>query len=80
MNLYLISQDVNTTWDTYESAVVAAEAGDDARLIHPMGREIPYPEYESTGWAHPEDVTATFIGVAVEGTKRGVILASCRTR
>jgi len=35
MNLYLITQDENTDYDTFDSAVVAASCEDDARLIHP---------------------------------------------
>jgi len=35
MNLYLISQDVNDNYDTYDSAVVAAKSEGDARKISP---------------------------------------------
>ena len=35
MNLYLISQDHNDDYDTYDSAVVAAENEDAARETHP---------------------------------------------
>lgn len=35
MNLYLISQDIVGGYDTFDSAVVAAESPDDARKIHP---------------------------------------------
>lgn len=35
MNLYLIWQEKNTNYDTYDSAVVAAESAEDARWIHP---------------------------------------------
>jgi hypothetical protein len=37
MNLYLISQNVNNDYDTYDAAVVAANSEDEARLIHPCG-------------------------------------------
>lgn len=39
MNLYLISQTENLTYDTYDSAVVAAESEAQARDIHPSGKE-----------------------------------------
>lgn len=39
MNLYLISQTQNQTYDTYDSAVVAAESEQHARAIHPSGRD-----------------------------------------
>jgi len=38
VNLYLVSQTVNDGYDTYDSAVVAAESEADARLIHPGDR------------------------------------------
>lgn len=37
MNLYLISQDKVTGYDTYDSAVVCAKDEADARTIHPSG-------------------------------------------
>jgi len=37
MNLYLISQDVNDGYDTYDSAVVCSESESDARMMHPGG-------------------------------------------
>ncbi len=40
MNLYLISQNVECGYDTYDSVVVAAESEDDARNIHP-----DYPDF-----------------------------------
>lgn len=46
MNLYLITQDVNTDYDTFDSAVVAASCEDDARLIHPS----PYCGRAESGW------------------------------
>jgi hypothetical protein len=40
MNLYLISQDENNGWDTYDSAVVSAETVEDAQKIDPSGCRI----------------------------------------
>lgn len=71
MNLYLISQTENEDYDTYDSAVVAAETPEDAARIHPDGSG-------SFGtWARcPENVTVKLIGTATEGTPAGVICAS----
>lgn len=33
MNLYLLKQEINTGYDTYDSCVVAAESEEDARVI-----------------------------------------------
>jgi hypothetical protein len=35
MELWLLSQDAQSGYDTYDSAVVAAESEDEARRIHP---------------------------------------------
>ena len=35
MNIYKISQEVNSEYDTYDSAIVLAESEEVARLIHP---------------------------------------------
>ena len=35
MNLYLISQDTNENYDTYDSAIVAAKTKKEARMFHP---------------------------------------------
>ena len=37
MNLYLLTQDVNVGWDTYDSAIVCAESEAEAVKIHPDG-------------------------------------------
>lgn len=46
MNLYLITQDVNTNYETFDSAVVVASCEGDARLIHPS----PYYDRVEFGW------------------------------
>ncbi len=70
MNLYLLTQDVNDDWDTYQGAVVAARDEDDARSIHPRGDHV----WKNDNWCGPEDVRVELIGVAKEGIERGVIL------
>ena len=88
MNLYKIEQpEENVDWDTYDSAVVAAESEDDARDIHPDdGRSIskrhglaaggitfaPSPE----GWTLDTScVTVTLLAENV-ALDAGVIVAS----
>jgi len=80
MNLYLISQDINNDYDTYDSAVVAAESKEEARGIHPHedfgsdGFDIDFDD-----WVRPID--AYKIKVELIGTtdkKKGVILSSYR--
>lgn len=75
MNLYLISRQPNHNYDTYDSAVVAAETPETAVTIHPSGDQTDFSGYNYT-WCDPQYVAATYIGVAEEGTTQGVILAS----
>ena len=78
MNIYKISQSENNGYDTFDSAIVAAESEEKARLINPDG-EWYYNQKEKyyTAWAYkPEQVTVQFLGVAKEGTESGIILAS----
>ena len=83
MNIYLISQEVNNGYDTYDSAVVCAKDESDARTIHPSSetvsyqsfRELPNEKYFDT-WAGISDIKVELIGKAVKGIERGVICAS----
>ena len=89
MNLYLISQNENMDYDTYDSAVVAAESEGDAVLTSPShgnyawnGKSWLYTRDDGTtcdmggDWTSPKNVTAKLVGVANEGTEAGVIVAS----
>ena len=80
MYLYLIKQDVNRDYDTYDSAIVIASSEEEARTIHPGGCR-----WESTGWSgwmeasswcNPEDVTVQLIGTALPGSTCSVVVAS----
>jgi len=71
MKLWVISQKVNNDYDTYDSAVVAAETMEDARRIHPFGE---HGRLET--WATPESVSVEYLGEAKDGTAKSVICAS----
>lgn len=77
MNLYLISQDVNGGYDTYDSAVVAAVSEDAARAIHPSDYVKEWNgKNELFGtWCDKQNVTVQLIGTAAEGIS-GVVCAS----
>jgi hypothetical protein len=76
MNIYLIEQDTNNNYDTFDSAIVAASTEDEARLIHPMEIENWDGKRDNYGtWVNSEMVTVTLIGLAVNN-KKGVLLAS----
>ncbi len=75
MKLWLISQDTNEDYETYDSAVVAAETEEGARLTHPGEREWSYwPDWVE----NPDLVKVVLLGEAVPDTKAGVILSSYR--
>ncbi len=91
MKLYLISQNENSGWDTYDSAVVAAENESEARIINPGGyrewdreREqfhwidsVP-PSYDDrdSSWTRPENVEVEYLGEAAALVGKGVIMTS----
>jgi hypothetical protein len=76
MKLFLLAQDSNNDYDTYDSCIVAAETKEDAITISP-------DEYNAIGggrytsWAFNYDsISCEEIGVANDNVKRGVVLAS----
>ena len=77
MDLYLISQDKNENYDTYDSAIVAAKTNKEARMIHPSDLYDNWDGEDKFGsWTSAENVNAKIIGVAKKGTAKGVVLAS----
>lgn len=90
MKMYLISQDVNVGYDTFDSAVVAARSEAEARYTNPgdfheFNTEIDAWEFVySTGerreaedqtWCHPNRVKVECLGIT-NRTKAEVICAS----
>ena len=74
MNIYLISQYENENYDTFDSAIVAAETEEKARNILPS-REGWTP-CDGTWCSSPEVVIVKYLGVAAEGIEAGCILGS----
>lgn len=75
MKLWLISQDENSGYDTYDSAVVAADSEDEARCTHPSN--VGIADWSHGTWASfPDRVNVKLIGEAVPNTSAGVILES----
>lgn len=78
MNLYLVSQEQNDDWDTYDSFVVCAPDELTARQTHPSSG-FPNKEWQKqfSSWCSgPEFVKVQLIGVADVLTPAGVICAS----
>lgn len=81
--LYFISQEENTGYDTYDSAVVCAESEEQARNINPnrwkFGNETGFMDWSKRNYdwcSSPDKVTVEYIGEAKEGSEIGVILSS----
>jgi hypothetical protein len=83
MKLWKIWQDVNTGYDTFDSAVVIADDAEKARLIHPNGSSWDGDAYrwwsgirsEDMSWCHPSDVKVLLIG-ETSIAKPGVVVSS----
>ena len=75
MNIYLLEQFDNRSYDTYDSMVVYAESKEEARQMLPS--EFAKFDYRSS-WAHcPENVIVTKIGTALPGVNvSGIIITS----
>lgn len=79
MKIYKISQDTNTDYDTYDSAVVAAESEEAAQKMHPSKYNINkswWEEKKTSNWVDIEQVLVEYLGEAKEGTEAGVIVSS----
>ncbi len=70
MKLWLISQNHNMDYDTYDSAVIACETEQEAKSW-PVGDTGTFGS-----WALPEFVSVKYIGEAAPGTERGEICSS----
>lgn len=90
MKLWLISQTENNWYDTYDSAVVASETEEAARLIYPndnqrhwSGSRWLYHKEDGTvldfdiggTWTSPDNVHVQFLADGYEG-EAGTVLAS----
>lgn len=82
MYLYLIKQDVNCGWDTYDSAVVIASSVEEAKTIHPAGYRWINEEWVTDmwganhEWTAPENVVVVLVGQASSGKIGDVVCAS----
>lgn len=76
MNLYLIWQEENMGYDTFDSAIVCAENIDEARHIHPSGNQNRWIDTQWDWADNPDQVYAKLIGKADTTIEKGVVLSS----
>lgn len=73
MKLFLVRQEINDDYDTYDSIIVAAKDEFDAQEIKPLDAE----DNNYGSWVKSvDDLIVTEIGTAKKGTQRGIILES----
>ena len=71
MKLFRLHQNINTGYDTYDSAVVVADSAEEAQKIHPCGGSGDFSLYDS--WvARPDLVTVTYLGEIVGEPERDI--------
>ena len=86
MNLYLVSQNIITGYDKYDSMIVSAESVADARNIHPescyeysifRGNPPECLEFWGGVWVNYEYIDKVKVNlIGVSNVSRGVVLAS----
>lgn len=78
LKLYLIFQNQNHTWDTYDSAVVATTSEERAKNTDPStGNPVKDWNRLFSSWcSSPEHVSVVYLGVAEKSVEEGVVCAS----
>lgn len=92
MKLWLLSQDVNDEYDTYDSCVVVEQTAEEAKRLHPNGIlraneegkfEYPYcsawvsSDYDYGDWVKSvDDVNVEYIGEADRDLKAGDVICA----
>jgi hypothetical protein len=90
LKLWIIEQEENGGYDTYDSAVVAAMTEEEAKRIHPSGNpkknwtddmlgkdDLGSWQYSYGTWAtHPDNVKATVIGDAHASVTVGDVICA----
>ena len=75
MNIYLVSQNENTAYNTFDAFVCYAESKEQARNMLPS----IFIDWENTldYWVpSPNKVKVTYLGIGKDGAETGVIIAS----
>jgi hypothetical protein len=71
MKLFRLHQNINTGYDTYDSAVVVADSAEEAQKIHPDGASGDFSMYD-TWVARPDLVTVTYLGEIVGESEKDI--------
>jgi hypothetical protein len=75
VNLYLLEQEENGDYDTFDSIVVCAKSAEEARKIHPRGNWF----FKHSEWcSSPSAVVCTLLGKADKSVVPGIVHTSYR--
>jgi hypothetical protein len=77
--LYKIWQEMNNSWDTYDSAVVCAASEEDAKKIHPNEayKDVPDDDiWKLRQWADIKHVSTELVGTADNGIECGKVICA----
>ena len=75
MNIYLVEQDVNNGYDTYDAFVCFAESEDDARKMPPSSYVSEWRSLKDEWVDNPALLKVTLLGKS-DSTEAKVVLAS----
>ena len=83
VNLYLLEQEENGDYDTFDSIVVCAKSAKEARKIHPRGdwsfKDADKLLTAHSGWcSSPSAVVCTLLGKADKSVVPGIVHTSYR--
>lgn len=79
MKLFLVSQDENNDYDTYDSFVIACETEDEAKNTHPCGEPMTEEQWNDiySSWCSSvKHVKVQYLGEADKSLEEGVVCAS----
>lgn len=78
--IYLVKQDVNNEYDSYDSFIIACDNADQARNTNPEGlvydENMEDWEFKRACWCMPNDAEVELIGATDLYNENKVILAS----
>lgn len=77
MNIYKLSQNINNSYDTYDSMIVVAETEQQAKLLHPD--MLRFPEFKGCwdfcGWISLDQID--FIQIELVGIAITTFMTPC---
>lgn len=79
--IFLVKQDYNDDYDTYDSFVIACDDADQAKNTNPYGVVFKHNlewDYDFVGstWVHPDNVSVELVGITDLYSENTIICSS----